>query len=162
MDSEASIRAKLNACRYIFLSKLETGPSLDLRIEVVEARSQEERVRVDTGNKELDAAFGELHPITAKEGYDAFRIVFQNYICFSVRNESYATPEDDEDYSLRLRRYQRSTFMDFVEKGTWAEAVPDHPGAFAHYAVVCEDHVIDVACSAEPIIQHRLVTADDL
>ncbi|MBY3383830.1 MULTISPECIES: hypothetical protein [Rhizobium] len=160
MDSQDSAVAKLDACRHIFLAKLGTGPSLDLRIFVVEARVQDELVSVGAGDRDLDAIFAEAHPLMTKEGYDAFTIIFESYVCFSVRNETYAIPEDDEDYSRRLRTHEQSAFLDFVSKGTWASS--DHPGPFVHYAVICEDHVIDIACNSEPIIEHRIVTADDL
>ncbi len=160
MDCQNAASARLDACRHIFLAKLETGPSLDLRIDVLEGRVQEETVLIEIGDEAMEAFLKETHPITTREGYDAFRIVFENYICFSVRDETYAIPEDGEDYSRRLRKHERSTFLDFVSKGTWASST--HPGPFVHYAVVCDDHVIDVACNSEPKIEHRVVMADDL
>ncbi|MGO7660690.1 hypothetical protein ACC679_38530, partial [Rhizobium ruizarguesonis] len=82
-------------------------PSLDLRIFVVEARVQYELVSVGAGDGDLDPFFAEAHPIMTKEGYDAFTIIFESYVCFSVRNETYAIPEDDEDYSPRLRTHEQ-------------------------------------------------------
>lgn len=160
MECQNAATTKLDACRHIFLAKLETGPSLDLRIEVVEGRVQEEPVSIEIGDEVMEALLKEAHPILTREGYYAFRIVFENYICFSVRDETYAVPEDDEDYSRRLRKHERSTFLDFVSKGTWASS--GHPGPVVHYAVVCDDHVIDVACNSEPTIEQRVVTAVDL
>jgi hypothetical protein len=102
--------AKLDACRHIFLAKLGTGPSLDLRIFVVEARVQDELVSVGAGDRDLDAIFAEAHPIMTKEGYDAFTIIFESYVCFSVRNETYAIPEDDEDYRAAYVRTNNPLF----------------------------------------------------
>jgi len=160
MDCQNAASAKLDACRHIFLAKLETGPSLDLRIDVVEGRVQEEPVSIEIGGEVMEALLKEAHPIMTREGYDAFRIVFENYLCFSVRDETYAIPEDNEDYSHRLRKHERSTFLDFVSKSTWASSI--QPGPIVHYAVVCDDHVIDVVCNSEPMIEHRVVTGDDL
>ncbi len=160
MSDQDSARAKLDACSHIFLTKLETGRRLDLRIHVVEAREQEELIQIETGHEQLDAVLGKGHPIITRPGYSAFTILFKNYICFSVRDETYSIPEDDEDYSRRLRTYQKSAFLDFISKGTWASA--DHPGPFVHYAMVCDNHVIDVACESVPLIGHRILAADEV
>lgn len=160
MDNQDSARAKLDACHYILLTKLEATPSLDLIVHVVEAKVQDHLVSAPTGINSIDDVVGPAYPIVTKEGCSAFTIVFEGYISFFVTNEFYSVPEDQEDYSRRLRTYKTSKFLDFVSKRTWALSAEFEP--VVHFGIICEHHVIDVACASEPMIEHRLVTADDL
>ncbi|WP_150526827.1 hypothetical protein [Roseibium sediminis] len=151
MGSDDNLSA-LNSCPYIFLVSHEEAPDcLDLRIVVQEARAEKELSPIKTGDAKIDKVLGRGHAITSEPNFRTFTITFENYVGFSIRSESYVEPEPEEDFSRKLRSHSRSAFLDFIQKSTFADQVLDEP--ILHYSVVCLDHVIDVACTALPIIE---------
>jgi hypothetical protein len=142
----------LDSCSYIFLVSHEEAPdTLDLRIVVHEARAEKKLSQIDSGDAELDQVLGGSYAVKSDPSFKEFTIIFENYVGFSIRNESYVNPEPEEDYSKKLRSYPRSTFLDFIASSTFAQQVVNEP--ILHFAVVCADHVVDVACAAPPIIK---------
>ena len=151
MAIEENVTA-LNSCSYIFLVSHEEAPdTLDLRLVVHEASAEDELSQIDTGNTEIDQILGEGYAVRSDPSFKAFTITFENYVGFSIRNESYVNPEPEEDYSKKMRSYSRSTFLDFIASSTFAQQIINEP--ILHFAVVCSDHVVDVACTAPPIIK---------
>ncbi|WP_170765304.1 hypothetical protein [Ruegeria lacuscaerulensis] len=146
----------LNSCPYIFLVSHEEAPdTLDLRLVVHEARAEAELSQIDTGNAEVDQILGHGFAVRCDPSYREFTITFENYVGFSIRNESYVNPEPNEDYSKKLRSYTTSTFLDFIASSTFAQQYSDEP--ILHFAVVCSDHVVDVACTAPPAIEMNTI-----
>lgn len=142
----------LNSCSHVYLVTYEEAPgSLDLRLVVHEARAESKLSRVDTGNSELDQILGQGYAIRTDAMCREFTITFENYVGFSIKNESYANPEPNEDYSKRLRSHTRSRFLDFIATSTFAQQILEKP--ILHFAVVCENHVVDVACTEPPMIE---------
>ena len=151
MASE-EISAALNSCSDIFLVSYEEAPdTLDLRLVVHEARAEKPLSQIDTGNARLDQVLGEGFAVRSDPSFREFRITFENYVGFSIRNESYVNPEPEEDYSKKLRSYPKSTFLDYIASSTFAQQLMDE--SVLHFAVVCSDHVVDVACTAPPTIE---------
>jgi len=146
----------LNSCPYIFLVSHEEAPdSLDLRLVVHEARAENQLSRMKTGNTGTDLDLGEGHLIGSNPSFREFTITFEDYVGFSIRSESYVVPEPEEDYSKKLRSYSNSVFLDFMENSTVAQQVLEEP--LLHFAVVCVDHVVDVACAAPPTIEFNSI-----
>lgn len=146
----------LNSCPYIFLVSYEEAPDLlDLRLVLHEARAENELSAIETGDAEVDQVLGEGYAITSDPSFREFTITFESYVGFSIRDESYAKAVREEDYSKKLRSYSKSAFLDFIEKSTFAQEVRDEP--ILHFAVICSDHVIDVACAAPPTIESRSI-----
>ncbi|MEL6766567.1 MAG: hypothetical protein AAFP17_05255 [Pseudomonadota bacterium] len=148
--------AALNSCPYLFLVSYEEAPDfLDLRVIVHEARAEKELTPVKTGNVKLDQLLKSAHAIKSEPSFREFTITFQNYVGFSVRNESYVCAEPEEEYSKNLRAYSESKFLEFIQGSTFAQKLQDEP--ILHFAVVCTDHIIDVACAAPPHIELRTI-----
>jgi hypothetical protein len=142
----------LNSCPYIHLISYEEAPAtLDLRLIVHEARAEIEPSQRKTGNEELDRILGESYAIRSDPTFRGFTITFKNYVCFAIRNESYAEAELGEDFSKTLRTYSRSAFLDFIANSTCAKQIIGRP--ILHFSVICLDHVVDVACIAPPLIE---------
>lgn len=151
--------AALNSCPYLFLVSYEEAPDvLDLRIVVHEARAEKELTSVNTGDAKIDRVLGDAYAVTSEPSFRAFTITFENYVGFSVRNESYANPEPEEDYSKKLRSYSQSTFLEFIQSSTFAHQIQDEP--ILHFAVICVDHVVDVACAAPPHVELKSIGDD--
>ncbi|MEM7089841.1 MAG: hypothetical protein AAF496_09725 [Pseudomonadota bacterium] len=150
--ASADYTSVLNSCPYIFLVSYEEAPDvLDLRLVVHEARAESKPTQIETGHAEIDQILGQGHAVTSDPSYRELTITFENYIGFSIRNESYVNPEPREDYSKKLRSYTSSAFLNFIRDSTFAQEYLDEP--MLHFAVVCSDHVIDVACASPPTIE---------
>lgn len=142
----------LNSCDYIYLISHEEAPEEhNLRLVVHEARVEKEPSQIKTGNAKLDQVMGVGFAIKSGPSCREFTITFENYVGFSIKDESYAVPEGKEDYARKLRSYSKSAFLNFIEASTFAADVMAQP--IHHFAIVCENHVIDVACAKLPAIQ---------
>ncbi|MEO0341861.1 MAG: hypothetical protein AAF198_00345 [Pseudomonadota bacterium] len=142
---------RLNECKYIYLVNYTEGPeSKMLRIAVDEARLGEPK-GIDSGNKDLDRIFAGGRPIEVSAECARFEITFPHYLAFSIVDETYSQGEEGEDYSKRLRRHEASAFLDYIKVATWDGS--QIYGSFEHYALVCENHVINVAAIVPPTIK---------
>ena len=78
-----------------------------------------------------------------------YKIFFENYIAYSIKNESCSILDDSEKFRGKsFRIYSDSSFLEFVEKTTinvWDDNV-------VHYEIVCCDQIIDVISTKEPIV----------
>ena len=83
-----------------------------------------------------------------------YKMTFNNYVAYSIRNESYTVWDDDEIFTgALLRKYSKSKFLDYVSASvnTWlVEQIKER--AHSHIGIVCLNHVIDVAVCDDPII----------
>jgi len=90
-------------------------------------------------------------PIISDETCFFYQLYWPSYIAYHVSNESYANADPKEKFSGKfLRKYSNSTYLDFLSKATFASQ--DYPGPFAHWGVITESHIIDVASVDAPKI----------
>ena len=87
-----------------------------------------------------------------------YRITFEGYILYFVRNESYS--QDDEDYNLwdgdHFLLFRRSRLLDAIPEFTFCQTFPDggaFTGPWKHYGIRCQDHTIDIISHLDPIIE---------
>jgi hypothetical protein len=107
-----------------------------------------EDVTVSVGGTEITGG----HPIRSVEGSRLFEIVWDSYVAYSVRNESYVSHEQSEEFSGKFARiYSRSHFLDFVSRATFA--ADEHPGPLQHIGLVSESHIIDVVSTELPRVR---------
>jgi hypothetical protein len=93
--------------------------------------------------------------IEVTEESQTFELIWSRYVVYSVLNESFASVDDEERYEgNRFRVYVKSRFIDYVMLASFACA--DYPGPTQHYAVVCENHVVNVISVVQPTIQRHL------
>jgi len=82
----------------------------------------------------------------------AFELVWQSYVSYSVRNESFCTLDKEEVWEGRLFcLYSKSHFLDYVARATFARA--DYPGPFRHCGINCLNHIVDVVSTVEPQVR---------
>jgi hypothetical protein len=88
-------------------------------------------------------------------GCRRFELVWKTYIGYSVINESYSNGEPDASIAVGDRRrfveYSTSQYLDYLAKASFASK--DHPGPYRHWALYCQDHTIDIASQADPIVR---------
>lgn len=148
--------ARLRSCSALFLHSIEDIGGNALRVIVEEGRVDESAgLRAGMENLAdiaLEPLLREAHCVSHAQGGGAFELVWDDYIAYAVRNESYAVPDRYEQWEgKRLRKYSKSCFLDYVAATTFASVA--YPGPFTHWGLVCEDHIIDVASTCEPAIR---------
>ncbi|TAV75076.1 hypothetical protein [Rhizobium leguminosarum] len=176
MIDQAQIRQRLDSCRFLSLESF--GPragedsQFDLILEVVELKSQPRQIDSQSADQGPVATL-EVHtfedirqvveanadPLVVGPDSAIFTILFEGYAAFQIKNETMSLLEPAEDFSKKLRIYEKSRFLNHVATSTWAlEYASDWLGEpLKHFAVICVDHIIDVACSSDPILSMRAV-----
>jgi hypothetical protein len=93
----------------------------------------------------------EGNPVITDENLPIIQIDFENYISYSITNESYTSWDEYEKLEGKaFRIYSKSKFLDFVNAHTFASE--DYPGPFKHYGMSCIDHIVNIASTSIPII----------
>jgi len=154
MADDPSSIAEIDDCGFLFLTDLREGSHNSLHVQVAEGRP--------VGSpKPIRVAGTEIPDCTAIEitgESRMFEIVWDNYVGYSVLNESYATPGDEyPGEGNRFRTYSKSRFMQFIRQSTFA--CEDYPGPMRHYCVGCEDHIVNVV-SVDPPTVRKIVKPD--
>lgn len=131
--------------RYFYLEEIGEPADNTLRIVVVEAAAQGPETEVPN----LQITAREITPISDQKPIEIF---WEEYIAYSVRNESYAIPEEGQPpLQSMLSERTDTAFLAFVAKSTLA--TNEYPGPFRQWELVCLNHVIDVASTSAPIIR---------
>jgi hypothetical protein len=130
-----------------FLEEIAELEWQGLRLVVAEAKASLTAKPVKIGSVD----FGEAYPVL--ETGRKLEIIWPNYIAYSVRNETYCTSTVDEKIAVgtRFRIYEKSHFLDYVSRATLATF--EYPGPFLHYALLTEDHVVDVVSTHVPSVR---------
>ncbi len=139
---------KINGHRCLFLADIREPEENELRVTVVEGMVAGPPEDLKIENK----VFKGLREILPTDESAAYEVYFEDNICYSVLNESYATSDDYQKFTGTLFCiYEKSHFLDYVGRGSLATKLS--PGPFKHYGLLCCNHVIDVASSSEPVIK---------
>jgi hypothetical protein len=137
----------IDSCYSIFVRQIFEPHENVLEVVVQEAAVGSESVSVKLG-----AASIEGKRIESNESSRIFHLRWNHYIAYGVRNESFVTADDSETLvaGRLLRIYSKSTFLEYVSRATFASH--EHPGPYAHFEIVSEDHIIDVVSTEGPEI----------
>lgn len=127
-------------------------------LEVGEPNDNVLRLVISEAGVIEDVPSGVNHPtssyrlISAFEGAARYEIIFDSYVAYAVRNESFTVRDDDEKWTGRLFCvYERSRFLEFIHRATIAS--DEHPGPFIHFGFNCANHVVDIAAVGPPIVR---------
>lgn len=137
-----------------FLIRSEGGE--DLCVSFIIAFPKYEYVpESGVGNEKLDAVLANATAICPSE--EQYEILFENYILYQVRNESYAAVDAVEVYKGSfLCIYEKSHLLDALPLLTDCQILESgipYPGKWKHYAILCQNHIIDVITCKEPTIR---------
>jgi hypothetical protein len=147
MASVSEDFVEIDSCYSLFLREITEPGENSLRLIIEEAFVLPEKVTVAVG-----AEIGDCHPIGSIEGSRLFEIIWDFYVAYSVRNESYVIGDKSETFSGRFARiYSKSHFLDYVSRATFA--CNEHPGPLQHIGLVSECHVVDVVSTAPPRVK---------
>ncbi|MEK4978626.1 hypothetical protein [Bacillus sp. FSL K6-6540] len=132
----------------IYLEQIFEPEENTLRLLFSRSRTSETPETITIGEKEIE----DTYSIDVDETLPFIQMDFEWYIGYSVRNESYTSWDDYEEFEGKIFRiYSKSRYLDFIKVGTFASE--DYPGPFKHYGISCLNHVVDVASVSEPIIK---------
>ncbi len=146
----SSTTEELDSCKYLYLDSISEPESNSLRLVLSEGIVSDHTESLVVG----DTTIPDVRPIEVTDASRHFEVVWNSYISFAVRNESYCSWDKEEDWTGNsFRVYSKSKFLDFVASGTFASS--DYPGPFVHYEIICSDHIIDVASEHPPTV-HRV------
>lgn len=110
------------------LCQLREGPDLDLHITI-----------------NRGAAVSDPEP-------DQWEIVFEDYILYQVRNESFCSFHAEEIRAGKyLAVYERSRLLEYLPMAVDAGLL-EHTQPWKHYGIFTQNQIIDVIAQADPVI----------
>lgn len=149
---------QINSHRYIFLREISEPDENVLRLVIEEGRLGEQITKEDLEEAldEVEETINSIilgsYPVVSDENCFAYEIVFETYVAYSVRNESFCSFDEYEQFSGSVfRNYSKSRFLDYIKVSTFA--AEDFTGKFNHYGIIMARHNIDVASEVEPKIK---------
>lgn len=149
---------QINSHKYLFLAEIGEPEENFLRIIVEEGKLGEQITEKDLekSENEVNEAINSImlgsYPVISDENCFAYEIVFDDYIAYFVRNESFSNFDESSTFSGGFfGTYNTSKFLDFLKISTWA--TDDYPGKFNHYGLFTEQSIIDVASVHKPEIK---------
>ena len=152
--------ALLEAERWLRFHDLRAGPGFGtVTLWVDAAEPSEDKVPLGSGSARIDRIIGPVQAIEPGPDSLRYKVVFRDCVVWGWRDESYALPEEGEDFSTALRRYAASRFLDYARRAGFAEGMTDH--LMEHFSVVTLDAILDVLCPEPPEVTARLIGHDD-
>lgn len=138
---------QINSHRYLYLDRLVEATDLLLEIWVDEAR-----VRSESNLPSESSMYGSIE---TDEFCKRYKIIFDNYVGYSVINESFADRAGDDEFTGNLfRKYTKSSFLDYMSKAAIVGTAEDIcESSCKHYEIVSLNQIIDVATCYEPVIE---------
>lgn len=143
---------EIDACSWLFLEEIGEPTDNALRLTITEARSGGAPGPV---GGEVNEALREILRTASRiehgPGCKIFELYWPSYVAYSIRNESYCSADEYEQFDGRLFvTYARSRYLDFLKNATFADS--SFPGPFVHYGVFCLNHIIDVVSVDPPTV----------
>jgi hypothetical protein len=147
------VARQIDECRYLYMRGLHEPRDNKIRFLVEEAGLQAPRpVPGDAAPGSVAALFEDAQPIESDSSSRLFEIVYEEYISYTVSNESYSKyPEPPEVFTGNLFRiYSCSHLLEMTRKTTYAGDEHPGPGPLEHHQIPCLNHVIDVITTRPP------------
>ena len=138
---------RINNERNIFLTKIFEPEENSLEFELTMGIVGE----LEKNHKILGVDNGPSRPVYHNENSEIFKITFDQYIAYSVINESYESLGGTDYVGKKIRTYKTSNFLDYVKADTFASS--DYPGEFKHYTFISLNHIVNVVSTVDPKIE---------
>jgi hypothetical protein len=146
---------QLNSHNYLYLDSLIDKGELKIELTISEASSE----CWDGETKDLDD-LTELHKaeLFKKRLCKKYKITFENYICYSMINESLTIWDDYEQFEGNLFRiYSKSRFLDYTKVAVYMFIVENtQEDKVKHFGILCLNNIIDIATCQEIKIEEIL------
>jgi hypothetical protein len=140
---------------------LSLSDDQDLTLRVVIAFPKDGKAGTDPGsiNEKVKDLLDKSVPVGADMD-QVYEIVFENYILYQMRNESYTSWDE---YEIRKGRYlivfERSRLLDYYEDAIFDfDSEETRKTQRKHYGIYTENHILDIISNEPPKI--RRIGAD--
>lgn len=84
-------------------------------------------------------------------------LIFENYLLYQVRNESYCVFDADEVRGgTYLCTFERSKLLDYLPRAIDVHLIPDGtdaPASWKHYGIYTQNQIIDTVAPSEPTVR---------
>ena len=84
-------------------------------------------------------------------------LIFENYLLYQVRNESYCVFDADEVRGgTYLCTFERSKLLDYLPRAIDVHLIPDGtdaPASRKHYGIYTQNQIIDIVAPSEPTVR---------
>ena len=104
----------------------------------------------------LSEILKECRPIYPDKN-QTYEILFEQYILYLNRNESYTSWDNSEIYKGKyFILFEKSQLLTILPVLTDCQILSDgtyYPGKYQHYGIYCQNHIIDVISCHEPLIK---------
>ena len=139
---------KINSHKYLYLTDIAEPADNELRLVIEEAKANGPVEDINIGGTEIEGT----RAIMSTDDCAMYEVLFENYIGYSVLNESYVSKDDSEEFEGRIFCvYTNSYFLKYIGKASFASR--DFPGPFRHYGFNCLNHIVDVVSTDGPTIK---------
>lgn len=129
----------------------EIGEPAENRLRIVVAEGLlGKSAKIDIEGVDL----GEGRPILVTDESRSYELHWDNYVAYSVRNESFWKEEKSElPRSGMLERRFNSAFFRYVSETTFAD--DEYPGPLEHWSLTTLNHCVDVVSVGPPRVAAR-------
>src|SRR5687768_719731 len=123
---------QINTHKYLYLDKLIELNDLELELWISEAGVKEDKTNISENVSSYGA-------IETSELHKRYKIVFDNYIAYSVRNESFTVWDDYEKFTGNLFCvYSKSRFLDYISVAVHMFIVENtQENKIIHFGIFC-------------------------
>lgn len=138
----------INSHKYINLTHISEPDENQIQMTIEEMVPSGPVSDIELGDVTIDNV-QEIKPTAESALYS---IKFKSYILYSVLNESFISPKDEDECEGRLCCIcRKSSFLNYLKNVSFADS--DYPGEFKHYRFNCLNHIVDIASVDEPTIE---------
>ena len=98
----------------------------------------------------------DFNRVVSDEDCNRYKITFTNYLAYFVRDETFTVWNDEEKFiGYSFRKYSKSNFLDYLQSSTNIDYAKNFMSVneYFHFGFCCENHIIDIASSKEPLIE---------
>ncbi|MEH6443928.1 MAG: hypothetical protein V7784_08520 [Oceanospirillaceae bacterium] len=139
---------QINQHECIYLSNIGEPEENCLRLVIEEGSFSDNEKPMDPFMREVLGL-----PASDEANNCIYEIIFNNYICYAVLNESYAmTAQNKEHQAEILSLHAQSNYLDYVKQQNQIETAPS--GNLIHCKLKCLNHIIDIVTFEKPNIKN--------
>jgi len=141
---------EINNLKYVYLISIVEPVDNELLITIKEATVSSEQEDLFIGDKNL----GPIRRISSNGPGAEYELFFESYGSYSITNESFAMLNKNDERTGRVFCvYSKSSYLDYIRETTLVNYTYDHNNTLGHYAVNCQNHVVDIVSIDKPLIK---------
>ncbi len=132
----------INNSKWVFLESAKVQESTDLELIFVIG---------SVSNESENTIVGEAFPVDYDNQSNRFKVIFNDFVGYSILNESYDSIDTSNEINVDgFRIYKNSNFLNYVLQDTFATQIIKED--ILHYFFFTQHHLINVASSEAPEI----------